>query len=143
MNPIFRFFTPMFKVLFLNLGICLVLSSSAFAIFNLNGNGVSDYWEKQYNSGNLYSNFNPAADPDGDGWNNAQEAEAGTDPGEANPPTGFIRPEIEHIPAVYLSPEENGGEPTLASPEAIRIQWPTLIGKTYTLLTSFDLSAQS
>ena len=143
MNRIFRFCTPLFKVLFLYFGICLLLSSSASAIFDINENGVSDYWEKQYNDGNLYSNFNPAADPDGDGWNNAQEAEAGTDPGDGNPPTGFIRPEIEHIPAVYRSPEENGDEPTLASPEAIRIQWPTLVGKTYTLLTSFDLSAES
>ena len=150
MNRIFRFVTSMFnvgrsmfKVLFLYFGIWLLLSSSASAIIDINSNGVSDLWEKQYNSGNLYLNFNATADPDGDGWNNEQEALAGTDPLEGNPPTGFVRPEIEHIPAVYLSPEENGGEPTLASPEALRIQWPTLVGKTYTLLTSVDLSAQS
>ena len=143
MNPFFRFFTSGFNVLYLYFSLWLLLSSSASAILDVNENGASDIWEKQYNFGNLYPNFDPNADPDGDGWSNAHEAGAGTDPSDGNPPTGFIRPEIEHIPAVYQSPEENGGEPTLASPEAIRIQWPTLVGKTYTLLTSVDLSAQS
>ena len=42
------------------------------------GNGLPDWWEK------LYSQNNPAADSDGDGWNNLAEFRNGTDPTKDN-----------------------------------------------------------
>ena len=131
------------RSVFLYSGIWLLASSSAPALIDTNENGVSDVWEEHYNSGDLFTAFDPNADPDGDGWTNAQEAVTGTNPFDGNPPAGFLRPEIQRIPAVYQSPEEQGGEPTLLSPEALHIQWPTLAGKTYTLFSSVDLSAQT
>ncbi len=121
----------------------LILATPAMAIVDFNNNGASDIWEKQYNGGNLYTTFNPNADPDGDGWTNLQEAVTGTDPADANPPTGFLRPEITHYPAVYLSPEEEGDPPLLISPAITSIEWPTLAGKTYTLSASTDLAPGS
>jgi hypothetical protein len=53
-----------------------------------NQNGVSDLWEKKYNHSDLYPSFNPTADPDDDGWTNAQEATPGTDPGSGSGLTG-------------------------------------------------------
>jgi hypothetical protein len=104
---------------------------------------VSDLWEKKYNHGNLYPSFNPAADPDGDGWTNAQEATAGTDPGSSSGLTGLVRPEITHTQAVYLSPDEEGGEPELLTPEVMTVTWPTVTGKKYSLLFSPDLTGAS
>ncbi len=87
--------------------------------------------------------FDPTADPDGDGWTNEQEAVTGTNPLDANAPVGFIRPHIEYIPAVYITPEVEGGEPEILSPEITTITWPTLAGKLYTLFASTDLSPGS
>ena len=42
------------------------------------GNGLPDWWEK------LHGQSNPAADPDGDGWNNLAEFRNGTDPNKDN-----------------------------------------------------------
>ncbi len=121
--------------------IFLLTTQHLQAIHDTNQNGVSDLWEKKYNSGNLYSNFNPTADPDGDGWTNAQEAAAGTDPNTGAGLTGLVRPNITHTPALYLSPEEEGGQPALVPPEVMTITWPTVAGKKYTLLFSTDLTA--
>ncbi|NQX01943.1 hypothetical protein HQ447_14900, partial [bacterium] len=114
-------------------------SSSLHAIVDTNSNGVSDLWERRFNTGSLFTDFDPVADPDGDGWTNLQEAASGTDPRDANPPVGFIQPETERIPAVYNTPEVEGGELTLASPEALHVFWPTLPGKKYSLFVSVDL----
>ncbi len=132
----------MFNVLIL---ICILLASTlpSQAIIDENENGASDIWEETYNSGALFTTFDPTADPDRDGWTNEQEAVTGTNPFDGNPPTGFLRPEITHIPAVYLSPEEEGGEPTLLSPETTSIRWTTLVGKKYTLFSSADLTPGS
>lgn len=43
---------------------------------------------------------------DADGWTNAQEPAADTNPFDPNPPDGMIRPDIAHIPAVMG--DENG-----------------------------------
>lgn len=130
--------------LFLVSSLWLLASQFSQAIVDTNANGVSDLWEKQYNSGELFpETFDPQADPDYDGWTNAQEADAGTNPSEANPPDGYLSPDIAHIPAVYISPEEEGGEPVLSTPEAVTITWPTLAGKQYTLLYSPDLAQGS
>jgi hypothetical protein len=74
---------------------------------------------------------------------NAQEATAGTDPGSGTGLTGLVRPEITHTPAVYLSPDEEGGEPQLLTPEVMTVTWPTVAGKKYSLLFSPDLTGAS
>jgi hypothetical protein len=117
----------------------LLLAPKSFAITDSNNNGLSDLWEKAYNNGQLFSeSFDKQADLDTDGWTNAQEAAAGTNPFDPNPPDGLIRPEIAHIPAVFGAPDANG-IPTVIAPEAVTVAWPTLIGKQYTLLFSPDL----
>ena len=119
----------------------LFLATSAHGIVDSNLNDVSDLWEKHFNAGNLFTTFDPQADPDGDGWTNEIEAVSGTDPFDGNPPTGCIRPAITHVPAVYIT--GTSGNPEILTPEAVIITWPTLIGKKYTLLSSFDLAEGS
>ena len=118
----------------------LILAPTSFAIIDTNNNGVSDTWEEAHNNGNLISNLDLQADPDGDGWTNEQEAAAGTDPFDANPPNGFIRPETQHIPEIW---GDDNGQPILITPESFNITWPLTTGKQYTLQFSFDLSAGS
>src|SRR5207247_1594563 len=47
------------------------------------GGGLPDWWQLQY-FGSLGTD--PYADPDGDGWNNLQEYQNGTDPNHFNSP---------------------------------------------------------
>ena len=130
------------SALFLASCLWLLISPTAQAIVDTNNNGLSDLWEKTHNDGNLFpSNFDPQADPDGDGWTNEVEAISGTDPSNGNPPIGFVLPDITHIPAVYST--GMNGDIEIVSPEVITITWPTLVGKQYTLLSSSDLAADS
>ena len=122
-------------------GFWILASLPAPAIVDTNNNALSDIWEKHHNNGNLIANLDPQADPDGDGWTNIQEAAAGTNPFDPNPPNGFIRPDIVHIPATYSS--GTNGDPVISTPEAITLTWPTLPGKQYTLHYSPDLSEGS
>ena len=92
------------------------------AIHDTNQNGVSDLWEQKFNNGYLFSTFDPAADPDGDGWTNSQEASAGTDPASGVGVTGLVRPEITQ------------------DLWDISVTWPTVAGKKYTLFSSADLT---
>jgi hypothetical protein len=120
---------------------CWFLAPSAFAILDTNNNGLSDLWEKEYNAGELFSEaFDPQLDYDKDGWTNAQEAAAGTNPFDPNPPDGTIRPGIVHTPAVW---GEENGVPYIDTPEAVTVSWPTIPGKRYQLLVSADLSQGS
>ena len=106
------------------LAVHLLLLLPTHAILDVNTNGMSDLWEKQHNSGNLFPNtFLGTDDPDQDGWTNATEATAGTDPHLANPPDGII--------ATTLEPTTTAGAYTLT--------WPTIIGKNYRLQASFNL----
>ncbi len=117
----------------------ILLATQAPAILDTNNNGLSDPWEKQYNHGQLFPpTFDPQGDPDGDGWTNKIEAAAGTDPLDANPPNGFLRPQIQFTPATYTN---ISGTPTLHTPEAVTLTWPSQIGKQYTLLFSPALTA--
>jgi hypothetical protein len=104
----------------------------ASAILDTISNGLSDLWERAYNGGELFPTtafpHRSGDDPDGDGWTNEQEASAGTNPFDPNPPDGLVRPMITHIPELL-------GE----TPEAITITWPTIVGKQYTLMVSPDL----
>jgi len=113
------------------------------AIVDKNSDGISDVWEQQYNSGQLFDPpLDPAADADHDGWTNAQEAASGTNPFDSNPPAGFLRPEVINIPGVWGDPDANG-DPVPISPNTLRVSWQTIPGKQYTLLYSPDLSASS
>lgn len=120
-----------------------LLALHTSALVDTNQNGLSDLWEMTYHDGQLLpSSFDSLADDDGDGWSNAQEAAAGTDPFKGVPPTGFINVAITHTPAVYYTPPE-GGDPEIVTPEAFVTGWPSTPGKQYTLFCSPDLSAGS
>lgn len=103
-----------------------LVTTHAQAIFDTNRNGMSDLWEKQYNNGNLFPNtFLITNDDDKDGWSNAKEAIAGTNPFVANPPDGIV--------AVTVTPSLVNG--------AFTLSWPTLVGKSYQLEASTNLIA--
>lgn len=112
-----------------------LLAPPARSIVDTNANGLSDLWEQEFNNGELFDNaFIPQADADGDGWTNAQEAAADTNPFEANLPGGAIRPEIAHVSDVL----GDSGE----SAPVFTISWPTITGKQYTLQWSADLTPE-
>ena len=97
--------------------LCLLLigaSPCLHAGLDLNGNGISDIWETQFNAIGLAL----GADPDGDGYTNASEALAGTDPFNAS----------SH-PSLGVSP----------MPQALRLEMEGLDGKQYKILTSASL----
>ena len=118
----------------------------ASAILDTNSNGLSDLWERACNGGELFPTdvypYRPGDDPDGDGWTNEQEADAGTNPFDANPPAGYTRVTFTHIPATYMT-SLGGGAPTVLNPEAFVTNWSVLPGKQYTLQCSPDLSPGS
>jgi hypothetical protein len=94
------------------------------AILDTNSNGLSDVWEKQYNNGYLFPNtFLASNDDDQDGWSNAIEAVAGTNPFDPNPPDGVV--------AVNITPSLAAG--------AFTLSWQTLLGKSYQLEASTDM----
>ncbi len=101
-----------------------ILTTQTQAILDTNANALSDLWEKQHNSGNLFAPTILATnDEDLDGWTNAQEAAAGTDPFNPNPPDGIV--------TVTITPS--------LTAEAFTLTWPTLVGKNYQLKVSTDL----
>ena len=89
------------------------LASTAHALDG-NGNGQSDVWEMVFGA----SGLSAAADADHDGWTNALESTAGTNPFD---PTSF--PKLEVTAA--------GSLPVL--------RWQSLAGKRYTIHTATDL----
>ncbi|RYD49485.1 MAG: hypothetical protein EOP83_25085, partial [Verrucomicrobiaceae bacterium] len=89
------------------------LASTAHALDG-NGNGQSDVWEMVFGA----SGLSAAADSDGDGWTNALESTAGTNPFD---PTSFPTMEVSAA----------GGLPVL--------RWQSLAGKRYTIHTAPDL----
>jgi hypothetical protein len=127
--------------LLLVFGLWILASLPAPAIVDTNNNTLSDIWEKQYNNGNLLANLDPQDDPDGDGWTNIQEAAAGTNPFDPNPPDGFIRPDFVHIPETWSDLDADGI--LEHTPEVITLTWLVVPGKQYTLLSSPDLTEGS
>lgn len=124
-------------------GIWFLASGLSHAILDTNQNGLSDFWEREQNDGELFpAAFDPQADPDGDGWTNSLEALAGTNPFSPNAPGGIIAPTTTQTPAVYGEPDANG-VPVVITPLAITISWPTLIGKQYTVFLSPNLEQGS
>ncbi len=97
------------------------------AILDTNNNGLSDVWEKQYNTSQLFSATNTThaatADPDQDGWTNAQEALAGTNPFSAN--------QFDGRSHIALLPSTSQG--------LFSLQIPTKLGKNYQIQGSYDL----
>ena len=89
----------------------------------------------------MFPTFDPQADPDGDGWTNAQEAIAGTNPSDPNPPDGYLHPDYVHSPETCT--DLNGDGIPEHIPEAITLTWVTVPGKQYTVLCSPDLTEGS
>ena len=129
------------KRIFLGFLILAFSSPPGFAILDTNNNGMSDVWERLYNNGELFpSTFNPLDDDDSDGWTNAEEAVAGTNPESSLSPEGMVRPEIVILHDVFLDLDNNGIE---FYPEVATITWPIIAGKFYTLLYSPDMTEDS
>ncbi|MBB5350962.1 hypothetical protein HNR46_001196 [Haloferula luteola] len=110
------------------LGTLLLGITPAHAILDTNANGLSDLWEKYYNSGQLFpsatGDFAPTADPDHDGWTHLDEALAGTDPWSPQHPLGIVRATLTTHPSL---------------PGNFFIDWNALPGKNYQLSLSTDL----
>jgi len=110
------------------------------AIVDTNQNGLSDLWEKQHNDNELFPEaFDPEADPDADGWTNAEEAAAGTDPFSTAHPNGHLQPETTHIPATWVD-TDNDNIPDSLVPEIVQASWPTIPGKQYTFQSNATLA---
>jgi Bacterial TSP3 repeat len=107
----------------------LATISPSQAVLDTNTNGLSDVWEIEHNNGLLFSLINSdhssTADPDQDGWANAQEAAAGTNPFDGSIPTGKTAFTI--AAAAQVSTYE--------------LTWSVIPGKNYRLQTSRDLHA--
>ena len=117
-------------------------SLPASAILDTNGNGLSDLWEAQYKVGvHVSANLDPAVDDDGDGWTNAKEAAAGTDPFDLNAPDGYLRPETTRVPEHWE--DTNGDGIPEFVPDSITLVFVGTPGKQYTLLSSTNLAEQS
>jgi uncharacterized protein (DUF1800 family) len=98
---------------------CVALLPASGLALDENGNSQSDVWEMVFGAAGLA----PGADADGDGWSNALESTAGT-----NPFDGKSRPEAEMTWG-------GTGEPVLS--------WPGLAGKRYEIRSSSDLASWS
>lgn len=92
----------------------LPLSTSAWAAYDHDQDGLGDVWQLKYRP------TGPAgADDDGDGLTNAEESKAGTDPNQAD----------SYLYVYDLVYQAEGGT----------IQWPSVKGKSYALQTCTDL----
>ncbi|MFT4901342.1 MAG: hypothetical protein ACI81V_000612 [Lentimonas sp.] len=95
----------------------LICTPAAYCIDN-NANGLSDVWEQRYNA----SALQPLDDDDGDGFNNAQECIAGTDPYDST-----AHPKL--LPRV-----------TQGNPDELQLSFDTRIGKHYLVTHSQNLA---
>jgi hypothetical protein len=126
------------KILFLAATLLPMLT--LHAIVDTNDNGLSDIWEKQFNKNELFSEtFDPEADPDSDGWTNAQEAAAGTDPVSTAHPLGHLQPETVQLPETWVD-TDNDNIPDSLVYDSIQVSWPTIPGKQYTFQSNATLA---
>ncbi|HKX60674.1 MAG TPA: hypothetical protein VJS65_02505 [Verrucomicrobiae bacterium] len=86
------------------------------AIEDLDGNGLSDAWERLYFGG---TGVDPSADPDGDGMDNLTESKAGTNPNDFQSQFKFIR----------ITPQGGG----------VLVEWSSVTNRSYSILRSTDL----
>lgn len=99
------------------LGGVLLLSALSAQGVDLNSDGLSDLWQLNYSA-----ESEPASgDPDGDGYTNAEESNAGTDP--------FSASSFPDLGPFQLDPSGN----------ALTLDFPTEEGKFYRLTESRDL----
>lgn len=99
--------SPLARISLLLAFAAIVVSDQAHAVIDLNNDGIPDVWALKYNCGGL----SMTADTDGDGFNNREEAAAGTNP---------FRPDsVAQIKGMTVQ----GNELTLS--------FPTVAGKVY------------
>jgi len=90
-----------------------------YTFFDVNTNGISDSWERNYFS-SVSTNRTQLTDTDGDGMTDYAEFIAGTDPTSTN--------SVFALPAP--TPQSNG---------SLRFNWPSVPGRAYRLVSSADL----
>ena len=105
----------MARILGVGMASCALFAATAIAI-DANGNGLNDIWELIYGASALA----PNADTDGDGWTNAQESAAGTNPFDP----------LSH-PVLYIAPW---------SAAQLQLGYPRLPGKRYRVESKTSLS---
>ncbi len=94
-----------------------VLPAGAAPLFDRDASGFGDVWELVYGVNGLV----PGEDDDGDGWTNAQEFAAGSDPNDS-----------ESVPPIVRT--------TMAGPDVV-VSWDSRPGKRYTLFAAGTLVA--
>jgi hypothetical protein len=90
-----------------------------YTFFDVNANGISDSWERNYFS-SVSTNRTQLTDTDGDGMTDYAEFIAGTDPNNSN--------SVLELPPP--TPQPNG---------SLRFNWPSVPGRAYRLVSSADL----
>ncbi len=95
--------------------LCLLAAVSSARALDQNANQQSDVWEMIFGASGLSAN----ADADGDGWSNASESAAGTNPFDG-----------ASFPSLLLESQQG---------IALNFAWAGLEGKKYSLFTSLDL----
>ena len=100
-------------ILFLAFG--AMLAARSHAAIDRNGNGLDDVWEIIYGASALTA----AGDADGDGYSNAAEARAGTNPFDAS-----------SVPRLRLG---------FLFPSVAQLTWDSFPGKHYTIQSRLSL----
>lgn len=99
------------------ISLLLLTTAPAVTALDLNGDGMSDVWQRHHG----IAAGNTAGDADADGQNNLQESQAGT-----NPTAGQD----------YFTIKQSGLN---AAATSLTARWRSVIGKNYTLLQSDNL----